>query len=697
MGEAPVANFKIGKFYNWGMMKDFQFIDLSTGNPTSWHWEFGENIPGRESSSNLQNPFHNYIRFGIFTVSLTVSNAFGSDTKTESNLISFFPDYLKSKQLKITQEYYLIIGKGYTDDINGFLGTTTGKKGIELGRTYPGYETDTLKRYVKNLTDQDKEVTLRKTLNFPSAIGDPDDLDDLLLSTDGETWEDEITFTAKSIIKQFEGKAAEDQMYYYSKTPFFIKYAPKADILTNEKMFGLQLLQFYKEGWEYYTSIPLINPAGGVADCYIPIILDTNGRSRNDEGDVRFASQDGTELEYEQLFKDGKYNYMVKYPSMPLIAELIVYCGNPFVETTSSLHIIDTTDFNPEFDENISPFSEISGEAIYEADNKLKLIATSGTDLSKAAAQAALNKNSGKWEFLLQMGLEEQISTLYLTQNANLTEGYRIIFSTQYANNEEYDEVIKSYMYIEKWDSETSRYVGISNAISAFNPHEDGDLLSITRSDDQAWNIYMNQHLVHSLAGEWIAGNYNISYITFETQTTDSEIKTARISAITHNPRIISSPLFVGNRWDESIMPVYAEVVKEIPDLKKIIQQGLQFLDENQNQIDIFKMEDVRRGAGSEPQIIIAYNNTSAEINGITLKNGMGYYQKGTAFETWKAAFLSLDGIIFGNRISFNLMPKEKKMFYIRWTPPENSEANKDVEWDLILEVDADNIIEVCR
>jgi PKD repeat protein len=50
------------------------FSDLSTGNPTSWSWDFGDN-----STSTTQSPTHVYQTPGSYTVTLTVSNAAGSD------------------------------------------------------------------------------------------------------------------------------------------------------------------------------------------------------------------------------------------------------------------------------------------------------------------------------------------------------------------------------------------------------------------------------------------------------------------------------------------------------------------------------------------------------------------------------------------------------------------------------------------
>jgi len=63
-----------------------QFTDLSTGNPTQWHWDLGNG-----TISTLQHPSTTYILPGTYTVSLTVSDAGGSDTKTITGYIQVTP------------------------------------------------------------------------------------------------------------------------------------------------------------------------------------------------------------------------------------------------------------------------------------------------------------------------------------------------------------------------------------------------------------------------------------------------------------------------------------------------------------------------------------------------------------------------------------------------------------------------------
>ncbi|HPE57977.1 MAG TPA: S8 family serine peptidase, partial [Bacteroidales bacterium] len=54
------------------------FTDLSTNNPTSWNWDFPG---GNPSASALQNPVVMYPTPGVYDVSLTVTNTFGSSTE----------------------------------------------------------------------------------------------------------------------------------------------------------------------------------------------------------------------------------------------------------------------------------------------------------------------------------------------------------------------------------------------------------------------------------------------------------------------------------------------------------------------------------------------------------------------------------------------------------------------------------------
>jgi PKD repeat protein len=55
------------------------FFDASTNVPTSWSWSFG----GGAANSTVQNPSVTFNAIGTYTVTLTATNAFGSDSETK--------------------------------------------------------------------------------------------------------------------------------------------------------------------------------------------------------------------------------------------------------------------------------------------------------------------------------------------------------------------------------------------------------------------------------------------------------------------------------------------------------------------------------------------------------------------------------------------------------------------------------------
>jgi PKD repeat protein len=59
------------------------FTDQSTGNPLTWHWNFGD---GQMSSE--QNPIHIYEKVGNYSVSMTAQNEYGSNTIQKLNFIN---------------------------------------------------------------------------------------------------------------------------------------------------------------------------------------------------------------------------------------------------------------------------------------------------------------------------------------------------------------------------------------------------------------------------------------------------------------------------------------------------------------------------------------------------------------------------------------------------------------------------------
>jgi PKD repeat protein len=58
------------------------FTDKSTGTPSLWTWSFGD-----KTYSTAKSPVHKYAAAGNYTVSFTIKNIAGSDTKIMSGYI----------------------------------------------------------------------------------------------------------------------------------------------------------------------------------------------------------------------------------------------------------------------------------------------------------------------------------------------------------------------------------------------------------------------------------------------------------------------------------------------------------------------------------------------------------------------------------------------------------------------------------
>lgn len=76
---------------------DYTFSDLSGGGPTSWSWNFGDN-----GTSNVANPSHTYTTSGVYTVTLIVTNACGSDTTTMSLTVVSVANVLAGSEILVS-------------------------------------------------------------------------------------------------------------------------------------------------------------------------------------------------------------------------------------------------------------------------------------------------------------------------------------------------------------------------------------------------------------------------------------------------------------------------------------------------------------------------------------------------------------------------------------------------------------------
>ena len=82
--QSPVANFTGSPLAGCSPLI-VNFTDQSTGNPSSWSWDFGNG-----NTSSLQNPSASYFSPGTYTVKLTVTNLNGSNTLTRTQYITVY-------------------------------------------------------------------------------------------------------------------------------------------------------------------------------------------------------------------------------------------------------------------------------------------------------------------------------------------------------------------------------------------------------------------------------------------------------------------------------------------------------------------------------------------------------------------------------------------------------------------------------
>ena len=80
--QPPVADFS-GSPTSGCAALTVNFSDESTGDIDSWSWDFGDG-----GTSTAQNPSHTYSNAGTYTVKLTATNAYGSDTNTKTDYIT---------------------------------------------------------------------------------------------------------------------------------------------------------------------------------------------------------------------------------------------------------------------------------------------------------------------------------------------------------------------------------------------------------------------------------------------------------------------------------------------------------------------------------------------------------------------------------------------------------------------------------
>jgi PKD repeat protein len=119
------------------------FVDGSFRNPQTWFWQFGDG-----SVSYLQNPNHQYINSGTYSVSLKTCNTNGCDSITKSNFVTINSNSVCSYCTPTSQSFFSIYAP--IDDVKfNSINNTTGhasniqytdysnlSTSVEIGKTY---------------------------------------------------------------------------------------------------------------------------------------------------------------------------------------------------------------------------------------------------------------------------------------------------------------------------------------------------------------------------------------------------------------------------------------------------------------------------------------------------------------------------------------------------------------------------------
>ncbi len=97
------------------------FTDLSTGAPTSWLWDFGDNDP---TNATMKNPIHTYDNPGTYTVKLNVTDSYSSlsDMTVKTNFIAVCNPDMIGVYRPENRTFYLRAG---TQNITTVFGTPT--------------------------------------------------------------------------------------------------------------------------------------------------------------------------------------------------------------------------------------------------------------------------------------------------------------------------------------------------------------------------------------------------------------------------------------------------------------------------------------------------------------------------------------------------------------------------------------------
>ena len=135
---------------------EVQFSDLSTGSPKSWEWSFGD-----ETYSTEQNPVHTYYSPGTYTVTLTVSNQFGTNSRVQTNFIKIAAPQVVDVYLTGSRNGYLLPDCYLQFTVSGDAGS------IKIGgTTYPFGDGDLVQLFPGDVETAELDVNANGITTF---------------------------------------------------------------------------------------------------------------------------------------------------------------------------------------------------------------------------------------------------------------------------------------------------------------------------------------------------------------------------------------------------------------------------------------------------------------------------------------------------------------------------------------------------
>ncbi len=238
----PIAKFEKNKDCN-----TVRFTDNSIGQPTSWHWDFGDG-----NTSTQRDPVHTYSEQGNYDVTLTAWNAFGNDTKTRTVSINLNPPPSGvGTQICAGRSAYLkAFNAGKISWYDAAVGGSFIYEGDELKT--PSLNSNTT-YYAQNTSACSSEERTAFTVEVVEAASTPDALDgegcegeEISLGASGSTyyaWYDsEIDGTFLGTGSTFTTPALQQTTTYYvsgvSNPPLITLGAPNKKIGDNDYRSG---------------------------------------------------------------------------------------------------------------------------------------------------------------------------------------------------------------------------------------------------------------------------------------------------------------------------------------------------------------------------------------------------------------------------------------------------------------------------